>query len=205
MLEPSRSMEGVTKFWYARTLLACIAAIAQRQGDAFGLIVCGDNRVNFTPASRGPGQMHRILAQLSRTEAAGSLPDQAALRASLHFARSPSLIFAVSDFLDWPSALSDTLIRLRHMQHDVRALCLQTQAELDADFSKGAAYRDPEQATGLYRFGPDEQQAYRSAHDAHFAHVKQQFRQHDITSMAACIEQTPSDVLRSWLKRAGRA
>lgn len=205
MLEPSRSMDGVTKLWYARTVLACIAAIAQRQGDAFGMIVLGDGRVNFTPASRGPRQMHRILAQLSRTEAAGTLPDETALRASLHFARSPSLIFAVSDFLDWSSPLSDALLRLRHMQHDVRALCLQTQAELDASFTKGAAYRDPEQATGLYRFGPEEQQVYRGAYDAHFAHVTQQCRQHDITAMSACIEQAPADVLRSWLKRAGRA
>ncbi len=205
MKEPSRGMDGVTKFWYARTVLACIAAIAQRQGDAFGLIVLGDNRVNFTPASRGPRQMHRVLAQLSRTEAAGSLPDETSLRASLHFARSPSLIFAVSDFLDWPSPLSDALLRLRHMQHDVRALCLQTQAELDAAFTKGAAYRDPEQVTGLYRFGPEEQQAYRGAYDAHFAQVTQQCRQHDITAMSACVEQAPADVLRSWLKRAGRA
>ncbi len=205
MQEPSRSMEGVTKFWYARTVLACIAAIAQRQGDAFGLITLGDQRVHFTPAARGPRQMHRVLAQLSRTEASGSLPDEATLRASLHFARSQSLVFAASDFLDWPSPLSDALLRLRHMRHDVRALCLQTEAELAAGFKQGAAYRDPEQAAGLFRFGPDEQKGYRTAYDAHYANVTQQFRKHDITGLAACIEQAPSDILRAWLKRAGRA
>jgi uncharacterized protein (DUF58 family) len=104
MAEPSRSVAGLDKLQYARVVLACIAAIAQRQGDAFGLIVCGAGRVKFTPAARGPRQMQRVLAQLLRSKAAGNLPPAETLRASLHFARSPSLIFAVSDFLDWPSA-----------------------------------------------------------------------------------------------------
>ena len=72
MAEPSRSVAGLDKLQYARVVLACIAAIAQRQGDAFGLIVCGGGRVKFTPAARGPRQMQRVLAQLSRTEAAGT-------------------------------------------------------------------------------------------------------------------------------------
>ncbi|MFZ3286891.1 MAG: DUF58 domain-containing protein, partial [Telluria sp.] len=56
MAEPSRSVAGLDKLWYARTILACLAAIAQRQGDAFGLIVCTGDRVQFTPAARGPRQ-----------------------------------------------------------------------------------------------------------------------------------------------------
>ncbi|MFS2016768.1 DUF58 domain-containing protein [Massilia sp. CT11-108] len=52
MAEPSRSIEGLTKLQYARVLLACVAAIAQRQGDAFGLIVCRGERADFTPGAR---------------------------------------------------------------------------------------------------------------------------------------------------------
>ncbi len=201
MAEPSRSMPGVDKLQYARTILACVAAIAQRQGDAFGLIVCGGGRVKFTPAARGPRQMQRILAQLSRTEAAGCLPPAEALRASLHFARSPSLIFAASDFLDWPSAQSEALLRLRHMRHDVRALCLQTEAECDASFAAGSAYRDPEQGEGLFRFDPESRAAYMKRRNEHFAQMTAECRRNDIRTLSARIEQPLQAVLRAWLRQ----
>jgi uncharacterized protein (DUF58 family) len=201
MAEPSRSMAGIDKLQYARTILACVAAIAQRQGDAFGLIVCGGGRVKFTPAARGPRQMQRILAQLSRTEAAGSLPPAGILRASLHFARSPSLIFAASDFLDWPSAQSEALLRLRHMRHDVRALCLQTEAECDASFAAGSAYRDPEQGEGLFRFDPESRAAYMKNRGDHFARMTAECRRNDIRTLAARIEQPLQAVLRAWLRQ----
>jgi uncharacterized protein (DUF58 family) len=204
MAEPSRRIDGLDKLAYARAVLACIGAIAQRQGDAFGLVVLSDGRTRFTPAARGPRQLHRILAQLQKAEPAGQLPDAAALKTALHFARSPSLIVAASDFLDWPSPLSDALLRLRHMRHDVRALLLQTQAEVDADFPRGAAYRDPEAGEGVFGFDRSMQGAYSVARDAHFKAVTAQSRQHDVPMLAARIEQAPAEVLRALLRQAGR-
>jgi uncharacterized protein (DUF58 family) len=204
MAEASRRIPGLSKLWYARTLLACVAAIAQRQGDAFGLVVCGAGRMQFTPAARGPRQMQRVLAQLARVEANGVLPDAATLRTGLHFARSPSLVFAASDFLDWPSPMSETLLRLRHMRHDVRTLCLRTEAERDAGFDIDGVYCDPELGEGVVRFGAEVQASYRERLADHFAAMTAQCRQHDVPAMAACIEQPPEAVLRAWLKQAGR-
>jgi uncharacterized protein (DUF58 family) len=203
MAEPSREVAGLDKLWFARTMLACLAAVAQRQGDAFGLVVCGGGRVEFTPAGRGPRQLQRVLAQLSRVKAQGALPDEATLRANLHFARAPSLIFAASDFLEWPSPLSEALLRLRHLQHDVRILALRTQAEVDASFKAGAGYRDPEQPDGLHRMGQAEREAYRQALTEHFDAVATSCRQHDIVRCEARIEQPLALVLRSWLRLAG--
>lgn len=203
MLEPSRHVEGVDKLAYARTLLGCVAAIAQRQGDAFGLVILNDGKVGFTPALRGPRHLQRILLQLSRVEPAGALPDADTLRASLHFAQSPSVVYAASDLLDWPSPLSQALLRLRGMRHDVRLLCLQTQAEVEASFSSTPAYRDPEQGSGVFRFGADLQDGYRRNREAHFAQVTAQCRKSDIPLVAARIEQPPGEVLRLWLRRPG--
>jgi uncharacterized protein (DUF58 family) len=204
MAEPSRKVERLDKLWYARTVLASIAAIAQRQGDAFGLLVLQDGKIQLTPASRGPRQMHRVLAALSKAEPRGVLPSEEALKASLHFARSPSLVFAVSDFLDWPSPLSEALIRLRHMRHDVRALALQTAAELDGSLHENVAYRDAEHEGPIYRFGPDARTAYVEGVAAHYADVTSGWRKHDVAALAAAIEEPPTAVLRAWLRRAGR-
>jgi uncharacterized protein (DUF58 family) len=205
MAEPSRSVEGLDKLAYARVVLGCIAAIAQRQGDAFGLVVLEDGAARFTPASRGPRQLQRVLAQLARAQAAGSLPDSAAMRTSLHFARSPGVVFAASDFLDWPSALSEALVRLRHMRHDVRALCLHTQAECDASFAAGRAYRDPEQPDGLFGFEAANRETYLRSRGEHFSAVASACRRNDIVLTSARIEQPPGEALRAWLRQPGRS
>ena len=203
MAEPSRSIAGLTKFSVARIVLACIAAVAQRQGDAFGLVVCGADKVGFTQAARGPRQFHRVMAQLSKAEPEGLLPSADALRAGLHFARAPSLIFAASDCLDWPSAQSEALVRLRRMRHDVRLLCLETEAERAASFPPDA-YKDPERPDGVHRFSSSAGPAYRQLREAHFSNVLADCRRHDIPVLAACIEQSIPVMLRSWLRLAGR-
>ena len=203
MSEPSREVEGVDKLAYARMLLGCVAAIAQRQGDAFGLAVLGGGKVAFTPALRGPRHLQRVLSQLQRAEPDGELPDTETLKASLHFAQSPSAIYAASDLLDWPSPLSVALTRLRQMRHDVRVLGLQTQAEIDASFPDTQAYRDPEQDEGVFRFGADLRDGYRRNREAHFGSVTAQARQNDLPLTFAAIEQAPGDVLRRWLRRPG--
>jgi uncharacterized protein (DUF58 family) len=208
MLEPSRTIDGLTKLQYARVMLACVAAIAQRQGDAFGLVVCQGERADFMPAARGPRQLQRVLAQLNRVDAAGTLPGADTLRASMHFAASPSVVFVAGDFLDWPSPLSEAMLRLRRMRrmrHDVRALCLQTEAEVQASFDPALSYRDPEFGAATYRFGSDVRAAYARNRDAHFARVVQDCRVNDVPVLCARIEQAPGEVLRTWLRKAVRA
>jgi uncharacterized protein (DUF58 family) len=204
MAEPSRSIGGLDKLAYARTLLACIGAIAQRQGDAFGLAVLANGRVQFIPATRGPRQLQRVLATLQSVQAAGALPDADVLRSSLRFTQSPALIFAATDFLDWPSPLSEALIRLRHMRHDVRAACLQTEAECTGGFDAGPAYRDPEADTAVFRFGTDLRAGYLRNRAQHFDTVTATLRAHDVPLVDARIEQAPGEVLRTWLRQGGR-
>jgi uncharacterized protein (DUF58 family) len=208
MAEPSREVAGLDKLWFARTMLACVAAIAQRQGDAFGLLVCTDGRMELTPAARGPRQLQRVLGALKAAQPKGVLPDAAALKKCLHFARAPSLVFAATDALDWPSPVSETLVRLRHMRHDVRLLAPRTRAEINASFKAGAMYRDPERdpegGDGLHRLQGADRDAYRAALAAHFDGVSGECRRHDIPYLGAVIEEPLQDALRGWLNVAAR-
>ncbi|KQQ96287.1 DUF58 domain-containing protein [Massilia sp. Leaf139] len=203
MAEPSRSIPGLDKLGYARTLLACVAAIAQRQGDAFGLAVLSGGRVQFVPAARGPRQLQRVLAKLTQVQAEGELPDAAVLKSGLRFAGSPSLIFAATDFLDWPSPLSEALVRLRHMRHDVRAACLQTAAECEGSFDSAPAYRDPERDAAVFRFGADLREGYLRKRAQHFDGVNAAMRANDVPLVNARIEGAPGEILRQWLRPRG--
>jgi uncharacterized protein (DUF58 family) len=110
------------------------------------------------------------------------------------------VVCVASDFLDWPSPLSEAMMRLRGMRHDVRALCLQTEAEIAADFDASTAWRDPEGDGKLFRFKREARGEYARRREEHFAMVAQQCRAHDIPYVAAPIERAPGEVLRAWLK-----
>ena len=202
MGEASHQYPDVTKLVYARALLSCIAAVAQRQGDAFGLIVANQGRIHVTPLSRGPRQLHRVMAQLNRSQAQAALPDAMQMQAQLQFLRSPSLLFAVSDFLDWPSASAESLLRLRKMRYDVRALSLHTQAECDADFPLRTAYCDPEHPDVNTAFTVENRPGYQAAYRAHYDKVKSEMKRVDIPYLQANIEQDVAKTVRSWLRLA---
>ena len=199
MAEPSRSVAGLDKLWFACAALACAAAVAQRQGDAVGLALVTRGELLLTAPMRGPGQLARIVAQLQSLEAVGQAPAAQQLTRRLHFARAPSLVLAASDFLDAPNAQLDALVRLARMRHDVRALCLQTQAERDASFAAGQVYADPETPGDGHALTQDNRGVYRRNRDRHFAAVLGQLRRHGVPAVNCAIEQPLEGVLRSWL------
>lgn len=203
MGETSHVYPDVSKLVYARAVLACIAAVAQRQGDAFGLIVANQGRLQITPVLRGPRQLHRVMAHLNRTKAEAHLPDAGSMQAQLQFVRAPSLLFAVSDFLDWPSASGESLLRLRKMRHDVRALSLHTQAERTADFPLQSTYCDPEQPTQTAAFTAENKHHYQQAYESHYQQIRSEMKRADIPYLAANIEQDIAKVVRGWLRLAG--
>ncbi|GGC19973.1 DUF58 domain-containing protein [Pseudoduganella buxea] len=204
MGEPSYAVQDLDKLWFARTALACVAAIAQRQGDAFGLVVCSGGKVDVTPPSRGPRQLQRVFAALARTSATGALPDAAGLRPAMQLMQvAPTAMFAASDCLDWPSPLAEALQRLRAQRHDVRLLALRTQAEVDGSFPSGVAYRDRESGQGLHRLLATDREAYRANIAGHYAGVAAHCRRHDIALAQAIIEQPLEATLRHWLRVPG--
>lgn len=197
-------LQGYSKLDYARVVLACLAAIAQRQGDAFGLMIVSDGGIQITPAARGPRQFQRVVARAQHAQARGSIPSAETLAAHLHFARAPSLLFCITDALDWPSAQSESLLRLRRMQHDVRLLCLQTEAEKEASFARDRNYVDPEHPTRWVAWRDADRQTYLANAQKHFSQVASDCRSADIPYWQTTIEENPASCLRSFLRQARR-
>ena len=202
MSEASHRYAQVSKLAYARAVIACLAAVAQRQGDAFGLLISQHDSIDYTPASRGPRQLQRIMARLNQTTAGGALPNSGTIRSHLHFARAPSMVFAIGDFLEPQSATEEALLRLRRMQHDVRALCLRTEAEVKADFSENMTYCDPEMPQYWVAFDRNAKDAYLQKAQAHFEQLRANCRRADIPYLEACIEDDPTKTIRAFLRKA---
>jgi uncharacterized protein (DUF58 family) len=173
LLDASRSMtygrRGVSKFDYAATLAASLAALCVKQRDAVGLaLVDQEQRTWLRPAATN-AQLAKILDALQRAK-----PDrQTELGAVIHRVsdqiRARGLVVIISDLLTDLDALYSGLGRLQHQGHEILIFQILDRDEIELPFDDSVLFRDIEGA--LTPEGkPDELQAepwaFRKAYQA---------------------------------------
>lgn len=126
----------------AKGLAACVAELALRQGDRFGLIgLRGDGLRLLAPAS-GPRQRDRLLLELQALSAQGAWPGSEQLRPLWERIGADDLVLMLGDGLDESGiAVAERLASARREVLSVRIL---TAEERDFPYQGGHRFRDPE-------------------------------------------------------------
>ncbi|WP_046242879.1 DUF58 domain-containing protein [Hymenobacter terrenus] len=148
LLDASASMNhrddnGLTKLDYARLLLAALAYLAHRQGDAVGLTILSPAGLRHLPAHADARQLPRLYHALATAEGAGRFPDAATL-APLTARRQRALTVCVSDLYEEESEINTLLTRLRAVSGDVLLLHLAAHNELEFSYQGAVTFRDLE-------------------------------------------------------------
>ena len=89
------------------------------------------------------------------------------------------------------------------MRHDVRVLCLRTEAERDAQFAVIRIYVDPERDQRWVAWRESDRAQYLQNAEQHFSKIASDCRRANIPYWQACIEENPATCLRSFLRQAG--
>lgn len=127
LLDASRSMnytsdpKRITKYRYATLLAAALAYMLQRQQDAVGLGVYDENVRVFMPARLKGSYLREILKALQTTAPSNATRTQASLRLLLERIKRRGLVIIISDFLDNPEDVVNSLKLIRHAGHEVIA------------------------------------------------------------------------------------
>ena len=151
-LDCSRSMsfgETGSKFDYGKKIIATLAYLFLRQGDAVGLNLLGSGKRSVLTAKRNPVHLQTLLQLVQDAE-----PNQEQLLVpSLHdLAESVSmraLFVIVSDFLDEPSAIMKAIHHCRDRKHEVVLLHLFDIQELEFIFTHPTRFIDLEDGQSL--------------------------------------------------------
>ncbi len=165
MLGADLARPGQTKFDAARSLLACLASIALRQGDRVGLVIVATPALQWLAPAVGMRQLDRVLLALSRATPGGPAPDEMQLRPLWQRIPQQAMVVLASDFFDPPCV--EMAIRLAGAQREVLALEVLGADERDFPFRGGHRFVDPESGAELARDADSARRDYlqRFAHD----------------------------------------
>nr|WP_225589671.1 DUF58 domain-containing protein [Pseudoxanthomonas sp. PXM01] len=137
-----RDGERGTRFDAARRLTACIAELALRQGDRFGLLVLHGDGVRLVSPGNGARQRDQLLLALRGLTAGGMFPAAEKLSPVWERIGAGDLVLALSDGFD--EAMVALIERLASARREVLAIQLLTAEERDFPFTGGHRFRDPE-------------------------------------------------------------
>jgi uncharacterized protein (DUF58 family) len=148
VLDTSGSMRyptsGPSKLDYAKKLVATLAYLASRQGDAVGLVCAAEKLGRQIPPRRNPAHLRTIYDALADTRADGETGLVEALHAVAEQTRQRAMVVIVSDLFVPPAVLADCFQHLRFRKHDVAVFHLLENAELDFDFDRPTRFLDLE-------------------------------------------------------------
>ena len=164
VLDASASMNhrddnGLTKLDYARLLLAALAYLAQKQGDAVGLSILSASGLQHLPARADTRQLPRLYHALEAAAATGAFADAATL-APLTARRQRALTVCVSDLYEDENEITRLLGRLRATSGDVLLLHLVAGNELNFSHKGPVTFRDLETGQTIQLDADQQRPAY---------------------------------------------
>lgn len=133
---------GWSRLHAAKALAACVAELALRQGDRFGLVALQGEGLRLAPPGSGARQRDRLLLEMHGVAAQGEFPGTERLTPLWERIAAGDLVILLSDCFDEASAALAE--RLAAARREVLVIQLLTAEERDFPFRGGHRFRDPE-------------------------------------------------------------
>ncbi|MVN76518.1 DUF58 domain-containing protein [Hymenobacter sp. HMF4947] len=205
LLDASASMNhrddnGLSKLDYAKLMLAALAYLAQKQGDAVGLSVLSPRGLQHLPARDDTRQLPRLYYTLEATEATGTFPEATTL-APLIARRQRALTVCVSDLYEADGEINRLLARLRAVSGDVLLLHLAAGNELNFSYKGPITFRDLETGQTLQVDADQQRPAYQQHLQQWLRDTAQQARQQGLDYHLLSTAEPLDGAMREFLRR----
>jgi uncharacterized protein (DUF58 family) len=205
-LDVSRSMDfgtgPLTKFAWARALLASLVWLAQQQGDRVGYVPLGSAANDVVPPSTR--HLSLVLQSLARTTPSGDIPLGEALERMSHLKGRAGMIAIASDCYDDPVAIQRGIGALRARGHDVMLFHVIDAAERDFPYEAPETFADLETETRLALKPEEVREEYRTAFNAHGEELRRRVGADGADYLAIASDEPLDRALRGWLEHRRR-
>lgn len=192
------------KLDYARYLSATIAYLAQKQGDAVGLLTLSGQKNMQMPALPGSKHWQKILIALTKLKANGALPNSQQIIKHLSAIQKNGLVVVISDFHQHSGEALSLLKQLKNSKTDVIAFHLDSDDEINFPYQGLIKFQDLESKEFVTVDAKDIRADYLSKKSTLNEQLITQCRKHDIDYFVANIDQALDQSLVNFLQARKR-
>jgi uncharacterized protein (DUF58 family) len=202
MIDASHSMayeeNGITKLQYTKIMTACLAYIAKKQRDSFGLCIVNEKQVHIIHPRFEQQQFLRFLQALVRATAGHKWKKTGIEYLFDH--QGKEMIVFVTDLYDNEGDLLHFISRLKTKRNEVIVFHLLGERELELGFEGSVTFRDLESGSTLKVDTRAEKDKYRDRIQTWIKQSRLGLLEKNINYYTVSMGDNISEVLRDFLK-----
>lgn len=208
ILDASNSMlheeNGLSKMDYVKVLVASLAYLSQKQGDAVGLFAVSDKNLFSLNPTVQKQHFNRMLHELIHIKTEGKWPDNPTALDKLHDRSHKELIFFVTDLYEHNAELTSMVKGLKTIRNEVIVLHIMGKKELEFDHVGPAIFEDLETGVLLRVDAKEVRQKYLSSLYAMITDTKELLLSNGIGYHLFNLGEPIGEALQVFLKQRNR-
>ena len=205
ILDASKSMlhqeRSLSKFDYAKVIIAALSYLAQKQGDALGLFALNDGTLHSVYPKIQKQHFNRLLLKLIEIRAEGSWPENIDAYKDLHDRAHKELIIFVTDLYESNDELINAIKRLKTRRNEVIVLHLMEHDELEFSHQKSLTFEDLETGNRVKVEPQEIKSNYLQQLEAHIKAKKDFLLDNDISYQLFKLNQPIAETITQFLNK----
>lgn len=206
VLDASRSMaqeeNGLSKFDYARLVVAALALLAHRQGDAVGLYTIADGDVSVLPPERPQHHLHRLLHTLEQRRPSGIWPDWERIESLFTAGGRRGMLVIATDLHERRDEIRALAAKLTALRHEVLLLHILGGGEREFRYHGVVTFEELETGRRIEVDTDAARAGYLAALDRELQDLRHSLEESGVEYAQLALEQPVDLALRHYL--AGR-
>lgn len=212
LLDASQSMgqtpfandKDVSKFDYAKYLIASLAYLAENQGDNIGFAGLSSEAIEFLPLGNGKRHWHKLLLALDKLELGKQFPNAESLIKPITQMQRPAIIFMLSDFYQQQNEITDFLSKINTLKSDVSAFQMECSDEVAFDYKGLMRFSDLETGEEVLVSAADIKSGYLKEREHYFEELKTTFNRLNLNYDRFDVSKPLDSAVVSYLKTRSR-
>jgi uncharacterized protein (DUF58 family) len=208
LVDASASMNhqdgAFTKMDYARYLTACLAYLANLQGDAIGLYIFKNAELFSMVAKQDYQHLARLFYQLEQIEPAGTFTKPIHYKEIFAGTQKRELLVFVTDLYQTDEEIFNLLATLNSLQHEIVVFHVLSRNELTLDFKGYATFEDLETGQTVQVDQAKARAAYQSKLEQYLEETRMKMLDQRIYYRTIITDEPLDQALRDFLKQRSK-